>query len=91
MSSANADISTSEAIKYARIYDREGVRTIGVLTKIDIMDSGTDAISMVKGMDVHLRLGFVGVKNRSKQDIMDNMSVKDALKQETEWFKNHRL
>ncbi|CAD7925244.1 unnamed protein product [Amoebophrya sp. A120] len=89
VSPANADITTSEGLKYARVFDREGVRTIGVLTKLDIMDQGTNAIRMVKGEEVHLRLGFIGVKNRSKQDIMDNMTVAEALKMEERWFSEH--
>ncbi|CAD7948163.1 unnamed protein product [Amoebophrya sp. A25] len=89
VSPANADITTSVGLKYARQFDPEGVRTIGVLTKLDIMDAGTNAIRTVKGEDVHLRLGFIGVKNRSKQDIMDNMTVAEALKMEEKWFAEH--
>jgi len=39
---ANADISTSDGLKLARDIDPNGNRTIGVLTKVDIMDKGTD-------------------------------------------------
>lgn len=49
----------------ARIYDKEGRRTIGCITKIDIMDRGTDARKMLLGQDVELKLGYIGVKNRS--------------------------
>jgi dynamin 1-like protein len=35
------------------------------LTKIDIMDAGTNAKSMLMGRDIELKLGFVGIKNRS--------------------------
>lgn len=42
------------------------MRTIGVITKIDIMDRGTDAKRLLNGEDVALRLGYVGVKNRSQ-------------------------
>ena len=44
---------------------------------------------MVKGEEVHLRLGFIGVKNRSKQDITNNMSVAEALRMEERWFSEH--
>lgn len=40
---ANADISTSDALKMAKEIDPTGKRTLGVLTKIDIMDKGTSA------------------------------------------------
>lgn len=46
---ANADISTSDGLKLAMEIDREGNRTIGVITKIDIMDKGTNAKNMLLG------------------------------------------
>ena len=63
---ANADISTSDGLQMARELDPKGLRTIGVITKIDIMDKGTNAKRMILGQDISLRLGFVGVKNRSQ-------------------------
>jgi len=54
----------------ARNIDKLGERTIGCITKIDIMDRGTDARSLLlnKG-EVPLKLGYVGIKNRSQADI----------------------
>lgn len=40
---ANSDLANSEALKLAREVDPEGVRTIGLITKLDLMDEGTDA------------------------------------------------
>ena len=62
---ANADMTTSDALLMAKRLDPNGDRTIGVLTKIDIMDQGTDALSMLKGKEVPLKYGYVGVKLRS--------------------------
>jgi replication fork clamp-binding protein CrfC len=42
VSPANADLATSDALRLAKDVDPLGERTIGVLTKIDIMDKGTD-------------------------------------------------
>lgn len=50
----------------ARELDPQGIRTIGAITKIDIMDRGTDAKGMLEGKDVPLLHGYVGIKNRSK-------------------------
>ena len=50
----------------ARELDPKGIRTIGVITKIDIMDQGTNAKRMLEGKDVQHRLGFIGIKNRSQ-------------------------
>lgn len=55
------------------------------------MDQGTDAATMLRGEDVPLRLGYVGVKMRSQQDIVNKKPVKDSLKDEKVWFENHRV
>ena len=62
----NADMTTSDGLHMARELDPKGLRTLGVITKIDIMDRGTNAKRMLTGQDVPLRLGYVGVKNRSQ-------------------------
>jgi dynamin 1-like protein len=49
----------------AKRVDTPGIRTLGVLTKTDIMDKGTNAKRMLLGQEVQLRLGFIAVKNRS--------------------------
>ncbi len=46
---ANADLTTSEALQMARYLDPKGIRTVGVITKIDIMDRGVDARRMLMG------------------------------------------
>jgi len=46
---------------------------------------------MLRGDDVPLRLGYVGVKMRSQQDIVNKKPVKDSLKDEKDWFENHRV
>lgn len=62
---ANADMTNSDGLQMARQLDPKGVRTIGVITKIDIMDRGTNAKKMIMNQEVPLRLGYVGVKNRA--------------------------
>lgn len=76
---ANIDITTSEALQMAQTTDPKGLRTIGVITKIDIMDKGTNAKKALLGQDVALRLGYVGVKLRSQQDIKDKKPIQVAL------------
>ncbi|CAJ1385196.1 unnamed protein product [Effrenium voratum] len=88
---ANQDMSVSDALQLARQVDPQGIRSIGVITKIDIMDQGTDAVKMLRGEDIPLRLGYVGVKMRNQQDISTSKPVKISLKEEREWFESHRL
>ena len=86
---ANSDIATSDGLKMAKELDTKGERTIGVLTKLDIMDKGTDARKALMNEEIHLNLGYVGVKNRSKQDLIDKIPMKDAFKKEKEFFTKH--
>lgn len=73
---ANQDITNDEVLHLARKIDVNGERTIGCITKIDIMDRGTDARSLLlnKG-EVPLKLGYVGIKNRSQADISEKRTV----------------
>lgn len=86
---ANADMANSDALEVAKELDPSGVRTLGVITKIDIMDKGTDARSMLLNEEIPLRLGFVGVKGRSQFDINNNKKVSDALEEEMKYFSEH--
>lgn len=89
VSPANVDLANSESLKLARSVDPQGRRTIGVLTKLDLMDAGTNALDILTGRVYPLKLGFIGVVNRSQQDIMTEKSMGDALASEDEFFKNH--
>lgn len=79
---ANQDLTNSEALHLMREVDPEGSRSIGCLTKIDIMNRGDDAMEMLKNQVVHLNYGYVGVKNRCQFDIDNNVTVQDSLKAE---------
>lgn len=89
VSPANVDIVNSEALKLARHVDPMGRRTIGVLTKLDLMDHGTNAIDILSGRVYPLKLGFIGVVNRSQQDIQGNKSLADALQAERDFFRHN--
>nr|BAN21112.1 dynamin related protein [Riptortus pedestris] len=79
---ANTDMATSESLKLAKEVDPEGRRTLAVVTKLDLMDAGTDAIDILCGRVIPVKLGIIGVVNRSQQDILDKKSIEDALKDE---------
>ncbi|KAG4306437.1 hypothetical protein PORY_000425 [Pneumocystis oryctolagi] len=88
---ANVDLVNSESLKLARQVDPQRKRTIGVLTKLDLMDHGTNALDILLGRVYPLKLGFIGVVNRSQQDILINKSLKDALRYERDFFYNHPI
>lgn len=83
---ANIDLSTSDALSLARKLDPEGVRSLGVLTKIDIMNEGEDCVDALRNKIIPFRYGYVGVKGRSQLEIRNGMKVADAIKREIEWF-----
>ena len=62
---ANIDLSNSDALKLARKLDENGERTIGVLTKIDLMDQGTDCVKVLLNQEIPLKQGYIGIKGRS--------------------------
>ncbi|KAF4358568.1 hypothetical protein F8388_014339 [Cannabis sativa] len=89
VSPANSDLATSDALQMAREADPTGSRTIGVITKLDIMDRGTNARNFLLGKVIPLRLGYIGVINRSQEDINKNRSIADALSREETFFRDH--
>lgn len=89
VSAATADIATSDAIQLAKRVDPDGLRTMGVVTKLDLMDAGTDAVEVLRGNVIPLKRGFVGVVNRSQQDINTGKSVGAARDAERKFFESH--
>lgn len=63
---ADVDLANAEALKAARAVDPTGQRTIGVLTKLDLVDAQY-ATQIILNDDYPLRLGYVGVICRSPE------------------------
>ncbi|CAD7704395.1 unnamed protein product [Ostreobium quekettii] len=89
VTAANVDLANSDALSMARSVDPEGVRTIGVLTKLDIMDRGTNAVAVLKNQVVPLRLGYVAIVNRSQDDINKKKAMSAARRNEEDFFRSH--
>ncbi|KAG5999271.1 vacuolar protein sorting-associated protein 1 [Claviceps pusilla] len=90
VTSANIDLANSDGLKLAREVDPEGQRTIGVLTKVDLMDEGTDVIDILSNRVIPLRLGYVPVVNRGQRDIDNKKAINVALESEKAFFENHK-
>ncbi|XP_034054550.1 dynamin-2-like isoform X5 [Gymnodraco acuticeps] len=71
----------STAVRYA-----SGLRTIGVITKLDLMDEGTDARDILENKLLPLRRGYIGVVNRSQKDIDGKKDIRAA---ERKFFLSH--
>lgn len=89
VTAANTDLANSDGLKLAREVDPEGSRTIGVLTKIDLMDKGTDVVDILANRVIPLRYGYVPVINRGQKDITSNKSIQSALEFERNFFETH--
>ncbi|XP_060867588.1 dynamin-1-like protein [Metopolophium dirhodum] len=88
---ANTDPSTSESLQIAKKMDPDGIRTIAVVTKLDLIDEGTlqDTKDFLCGRRIPVKLGIIGVVNRSQKDIVENKSMDAALSAETEFLKTN--
>ncbi|XP_077073419.1 dynamin-1 isoform X3 [Siphateles boraxobius] len=86
---ANTDLANSDALKLAKDLDPQGQRTIGVITKLDLMDEGTDARDVLENKLLPLRRGYIGVVNRSQKDIDGKKDIKTALAAERKFFLSH--
>ncbi|XP_035997320.1 dynamin-3 isoform X2 [Fundulus heteroclitus] len=86
---ANTDLANSDALKLAKDVDPQGQRTIGVITKLDLMDKGTDAREILENRLLPLRRGYIGVVNRSQKDIDGKKDIMAALESERNFCLSH--
>uniref|UniRef100_A0A8C9XE39 Dynamin-1-like protein n=1 Tax=Sander lucioperca TaxID=283035 RepID=A0A8C9XE39_SANLU len=89
VSPANSDLATSDALKLAREVDPDGRRTLLVVSKLDLMDAGTDALEVLLGRVIPVRLGIIGVVNRSQHDINTQKSLEDTVRDEHAFLQRH--
>ncbi|XP_053166757.1 interferon-induced GTP-binding protein Mx1-like isoform X1 [Hemicordylus capensis] len=87
---SNVDIATTEALKMAQEVDPDGERTLGILTKPDLVDKGTEeaVVDIVRNLIIHLKKGYMIVKCRGQQDIQDNMTLASAIQRERVFFED---
>ncbi|XP_040842578.1 interferon-induced GTP-binding protein Mx1-like [Ochotona curzoniae] len=88
---SNVDIATTEALSMAQEVDPNGDRTIGILTKPDLVDRGTEdkVVDVVRNLVLPLKKGYLVVKCRCQQDIQEQLSLAQALQREQAFFEDH--
>lgn len=88
---ATVDIATSDILERALQVDPDGVRTVGVLTKVDLVGSGDEdeTMQVLENVRKPLKLGYVGLRCRSQADIKANRSLADARQDERVFFSTH--
>ncbi|KAJ1630952.1 P-loop containing nucleoside triphosphate hydrolase protein [Pavlovales sp. CCMP2436] len=87
---ATIDPATSDAIRACRRLDPTGERTLGVLTKLDLLDgSGNSAADVLATNPFRFGLGVVGTRNRSAADMVGGVTVAAARAREDAYFETH--
>ncbi|CAG8699061.1 641_t:CDS:2, partial [Acaulospora colombiana] len=88
--SCKDEIDNQEIISLAKIVDPSGSRTLGVLTKPDIIEPGTHEpwLRIIRGEAHKLSLGYYIVKNPNKKRLMENITLREAREEEIDFFKN---
>ncbi|KAJ0714783.1 putative dynamin stalk domain, Dynamin superfamily [Helianthus annuus] len=71
-------------IKLSREVEPIGERTFGVVTKLDLMDKGTNCLDVIEGRSYKLQHPWVGIVNRSQADIIKNVDMMAARRKEQE-------
>ncbi|KAK2908543.1 hypothetical protein Q8A67_004380 [Cirrhinus molitorella] len=87
----NVDIATTEALQMAQEEDPEGERTLGILTKPDLVDKGTEGtvVDIVHNEIIHLTKGYMIVRCRGQKEIIDHVTLNEATATENAFFKDH--
>jgi len=88
---ANQDISTIDILERAFTVDSDGDRTIGVLTKPDLVNPGgeDEVLAVARNIRKPLKLGYVVVKNRSQHQLNQRLDLNAAHREELAFFQNH--
>jgi hypothetical protein len=75
---SNTDIATQEILSIAKKLDPNGLRTLGVLTKPDLIDKGAEenVVSLVEGKRNPLRLGYCIVRNRGQSELSSDADTR---------------
>jgi GTPase SAR1 family protein len=86
--SAKNDYANQIVLKLARAADKQGIRTLGVITKPDTLNAGSESeamwVSLAKNQDVEFRLGWHVLKNMDSE--MGEWSLTDRAVKEEEFF-----
>lgn len=86
---ASSDVDTQGILQRARHFDKAGHRTVGIITKPDLINVGTESrvARLANNLDAtKLNLGFFLVKNPSPADLEMGVTLPNRQKAELEFF-----
>ncbi|KAI9896231.1 hypothetical protein N3K66_008403 [Trichothecium roseum] len=95
ISAADVDLANSAALRASRRVDPRGERTIGVVTKMDLVEPGRGS-AILNDRQYPLRLGYVGIVSKAPQSqglfsLSHQNLMATITKQENAFFQQHPL
>jgi dynamin 1-like protein len=85
---ANIDHHNNEVFQLTKDVDENSNRTIPVITKIDLVEPGTEeaVMKLIRGEESKFSLGFSVVKCRTQQQLDKKVSLEKSSQEEQEFF-----
>lgn len=84
--SAKNDYANQIVLKLARAADKNGTRTLGVITKPDVLIPGSDSeamyVSLARNLEVEFRLGWHVLKNMDSETGKWSLAKRDETEQQ---------
>lgn len=88
--SAKSDFALQQVTRHARALDPQGIRTLGLITKPDTLDEGSDSeqyyVQLAQNKDVKFRLGWHVLRNRNYAE--RDVSTAERDRAEADFFSN---
>mmetsp|Transcript_35511 Transcript_35511/g.40338 ORF Transcript_35511/g.40338 Transcript_35511/m.40338 type:complete len:731 (+) Transcript_35511:178-2370(+) len=91
ITAANTDLANSDSLRLARDVDPNGYRTVGVVSKLDLVDLDSQIMDVLQGKLYPLKKGYAGVMCRSPADITAKKTVQEGLSAEQDFLNSHTL
>jgi predicted GTPase len=90
---ARNDLEVDQAFALAKKYDPQGIRTIGVLTQVDLMSNGTDINDYISNIGIsqslQLKYGYFAIKNRGPDEKDQALTARQVTENEMVYFQTH--
>ena len=83
---SNVDISNSDSLKIAREVDPYFTRTLGVISKVDLVENYLEFVNIIKNNVYPLKYGYIGVICRTTKENLNNKSLDNQIKDEEDIY-----
>ena len=84
---SNIDISNSDSLRIAREVDPYFTRTLGVISKVDLVENYLEFVNIIKNNVYPLKYGYIGVTCRTSKENLNNKSLDNQIKDEEDIYK----